>query len=152
MEREFRISAGAIVFDEDRLLLVRYASPSGTSYLVAPGGGVLIDEGTRHAAAREVLEETGLEILPGKILFVEDLLSQNHRITKIWFLGSVSGGQLTTDTQEALEEGITGVGWYLRGQLRNEVVFPRPLLSHDWSDFLCDDWQTQYLDLSVTDF
>ena len=80
MEREFRISAGAIVFDEGRILLVRYAGQSGTSYLVAPGGGVLIDEGTRHAAAREVLEETGLEILPGKILFVEDLLSKNHRI------------------------------------------------------------------------
>jgi len=95
MEREHRISAGAIVIQEDRILLVRYNSTDGKSYLVGPGGGVLGNEGIHQAVVREVREETGLEVNPQKVLFVEDLLSRRHRIVKIWFLCNLIGGQLT---------------------------------------------------------
>jgi len=151
MEREFRISAGAIVIQEDKILLVRYKNSYGKSFLVGPGGGVLINEGTNQAVIREVREETSLEVSPYRVLFIEDLLSQRHRITKIWFLCNQVGGQLVI-TQNAIEEGITEVGWYRRDQLHSEVVYPTVLLSHKWGAFFKDNWQTIYIGLQNTDF
>jgi 8-oxo-dGTP diphosphatase len=151
MKREHRISAGAIVIKEDKILLVRYINSQGQSYLVGPGGAVNTEESTSQAAAREVLEETGLEVSPNKVLIVEDLLAKRNRITKIWFLGNVTGGNLT-DTQGAKDEGIIEVGWYSRDQLNDEIVYPTVLKSHRWSEFYKDTWQTIYLELQETDF
>ncbi len=151
MEREFRISAGAVIIQNRKVLLVRYNDNHGGSYLVSPGGGVLIDESTDRAVVREVFEETGIEVKPRKILFVEDLLSRQWRITKIWFLCDVLGGTLTK-TQGAIEEKITEIGWYNRSQLDTEVVYPAPLLTHNWDSFSKDNWKTIYLDLREADF
>ena len=152
MEREFRISAGAIIIQEDKILLVRYNNSAGKSFLVGPGGGVFIEESTNQAAVREVREETGLEISPDKIIFVEDLLSKRYRLTKVWFLCHLVGGQLKHNTPGAIEEGITEAGWYRKDQLHNEVVYPTPLLKHNWDDFFKDNWKTIYLELGEVDF
>jgi 8-oxo-dGTP diphosphatase len=151
MEREFRISAGAIVIHDDKILLVRYLDSQGKRYLAGPGGGVLVNESTSQAAVREVLEETGLEIDTEKILFVEDMLSRRHRITKIWFLCNLVGGKLTK-THGAVAEKIIEVGWYRREQLDNEVVYPVPLKKYNWNDLSKDSWQTIYLELREVDF
>jgi 8-oxo-dGTP diphosphatase len=151
MEKEFRISGGAIVIDQAKILLVRYLDSQGKSYLAGPGGGVLVNESTSQAVVREVLEETGLKVKPAKILFVEDMLSKRHRITKIWFLCRLVGGKLK-HTLGAKKEEILEVGWYRRNQLDNETVYPVPLKKYDWDDFSKDNWQTIYLELREVDF
>ena len=151
MEREHRISVGAIAIKDNQILLVRYNNTDGTSYLVGPGGGVLGNEGICQSVIREVREETGLTVSPQKVLFVEDLLSRRHRIVKIWFLCNLIGGRLT-NTKGAIEEGITDVAWYRKEELRNEVVYPPVLLSYDWRAFLERNWETKYLELRETDF
>jgi 8-oxo-dGTP diphosphatase len=152
MERPHRISAGAVIIENDHILLVRYGTAGNSgNFLVGPGGGVLSDEGTDQAVVREVREETGLAVIPGRILFVEDLLSKDYRSTKIWFLCKLNGGQLT-NTAGALEEGITEARWYRRNQIENEVVFPPTLLSHDWAAFLGTTWETEYLELRIANF
>lgn len=151
MEREHRISAGAIVIPKDQILLVRYNNTDGKSYLVGPGGAVLSNEGIYQAVVREVRAETGLEVSPQKVLFVEDLLSRRYRMVKIWLLCNLVGGQLA-NTQGALEEGITDVAWYRKDQLLNEVVYPPALLSYDWEAFPQNNWESKYLELRETDF
>ena len=151
VDREHRISAGAIIIQEDQVLLVRYDDADGRSYLVGPGGGVLGNEGICQAVIREVREETGLEVSPQRVLFVEDLLSRRHRILKVWFLCNLVGGQLAT-TQGALEEGITGVAWYRKDELLSEVVYPPALLSYDWGTFPRHNWESKYLGIRETDF
>lgn len=151
MERQFRISGGAIVINQGKILLVRYLDNKGKSFLAGPGGGVLINESTSQAAVREVLEETALKVKPGKIIFVEDMLSQRHRITKIWFLCDFVSGKPKL-TPGAKEEGILEVGWYTREQLDKETVYPVPLKKYDWKDFYKDNWQTLYLGLKKVDF
>ena len=151
MEREHRISAGAIIIQEDQILLVRYNNGNGKSFLVGPGGGVLSDEGINQAVVREVREETGLEVSPSKILFVEDLLSRRYRMVKIWFLCEPVGG-LFEKTQGAKEEGIIAVGWFRKEQLLEEVVYPPVLLTTHWDSFFKDDWQSKYLELRTADF
>jgi 8-oxo-dGTP diphosphatase len=151
MEKELRISGGAVIIDRGKILLVRYLDNKGKSYLVGPGGGVFVNESTSQAVTREVLEETALKVKPNKILFVEDMLSRRHRITKIWFLCDLVGGKLML-TPGAKEEQILEVGWYSREQLDNETVYPLPLKKYNWNDFVKDNWQTIYLELKEVDF
>jgi 8-oxo-dGTP diphosphatase len=151
MDREHRVSAGAIVIENGRLLMVRYTGSDGSTYLVGPGGGALSDESIYQAVVREVREETGLEVEPVKILFVEDMLSLHHRITKIWLLCDLKGGVLAS-TQGALEEGIVGVAWYRKPELHNETVYPSGIVSCEWDALHRPGWEARYLGLSVTDF
>ena len=151
MTREHRISAGAVVISGTRVLLVRYKGADHRTYLVGPGGGVLSDEGINQAVVREVREETGLEVSPIRILGVEDLLSRQNRIVKIWILCNLNGGILSS-TQAAREEGIIEAGWYSKEQLQNEVVYPSFVKSCAWGDLSGGAWETVYLGPTVTDF
>jgi 8-oxo-dGTP diphosphatase len=153
LTRTHRISAGAIVLYQDKLLLVRYPRENGTTYLAAPGGGVEIEEGLPEAAIREVKEETGLEVnpFPYRVIFVEEFLSRNYRHIKIWLLCCLVRGELI-ETPEAKKEGILEVGWYNKADLADEVVYPEPLKTTDWQAFLNQTWDSQYLKIHETDF
>jgi 8-oxo-dGTP diphosphatase len=149
--REHRISSGAVVIHADKILLVRYNDRNGRTYLVAPGGGVKNEEALSKSIIREVKEETGLEVRPIKLLFVEDLFSQRYRMVKVWFLSELTGGRLER-TRGAIDEKITAVKWYRLDELKDEVVFPTPLKETDWKAFFRDDWTTKYLELRYADF
>jgi 8-oxo-dGTP diphosphatase len=153
LRRTHRISAGAIVFEQGKVLLVRYSEGDGNTFLAAPGGGVHMMEDLPEAAIREVSEETGLEVnpYPHRILFVEEFISRKHRHIKIWLLCRLVKGELTK-TLEAGKEGIIGVGWYSRNELSNEVVYPTPLKTIDWQEYLDETWQTRYLELHKANF
>ena len=152
MSREQRIAAGAIIIHEEKILLVRYKDRHRRSYLVGPGGGVQSDdESITQALRREVKEETGLEVSPYKLLFVEDLLSSRYRMVKIWFLCNTVGGQVKK-TQGAIDEGIVEVRWYGRDELNSEVVYPPVLLNENWELFFNDKPEPKYLELRNADF
>ncbi len=145
MDRECRISAGGIIIDSGRILLVTHgAALHGKDVLVAPGGGVEGDESISDAAVREVKEETGLTVTPRRILFIEDMISRRKRVLKTWFLCTLAGGKLVK-TENASREGITEAGWYRREDLSDSLVRPSMLLEIDWSQFLTDGWETRYL-------
>jgi len=151
MSKEQRISAGAVIVQEGRILLVKHgAARHGRNFLVGPGGRVENDESITQAAVREVKEETGLDVDPYKILFVEDLLSPRNRVIKIWFLCKPIGGQLV-DTQNAIDEGIVEARWYSKEELQNEVVYPSILTNTDWRMFFKDSWEAKYLESTVAD-
>jgi len=151
MEREQRISAGAIIIKDNKILLVRYPDNHGNSNLVAPGGGVNNEEGLSQAVVREVKEETGIEIVPDKILCVEDLYSRKYRMVKVWFLCQVTGGQLER-TQGAIAEKIIEAKWYTKRELMDEVVYPSIIMDYGWDSFSRDSWQAKYLELKYADF
>lgn len=60
---------GAIVHDAGgRLLLIRRGTAPGRGLWSLPGGRVEPGESDSSAVVREVLEETGLRVLPGKLV------------------------------------------------------------------------------------
>jgi 8-oxo-dGTP diphosphatase len=64
-----RMAAGVLLRDDaDRVLLVE---PTYKDYWEVPGGGVEADESPYEAAVREVSEELGIVVAPGRILVVD---------------------------------------------------------------------------------
>lgn len=148
---QHRIAAGGVVIDGDRLLLVRYANNSGGSYLVCPGGRVDGDESMIDAVHREVMEETGLEVRASRLLMIEDIIARRFRMKKSWFLCSVIGGAVQP-TQGAADEGIIEAGWFRRGELNSETVFPSIVKCYDWEEFRLDAWQAVFEGTRRDDF
>lgn len=64
-----RKRACGIVIRDNQILMVRHVH-DGRDYWTLPGGGIDPDESRASAAKREVLEETGIEVEPIRLLFV----------------------------------------------------------------------------------
>jgi ADP-ribose pyrophosphatase YjhB (NUDIX family) len=148
---ELGLSAGCIIFDQDKVLLGLYKALNGSTCLMAPGSLVKPREDFKTALKRDFFEETGLYVRPAKMLFIEDMITDSHRLLKIWFLCSVVGGTLTK-TAEAKRRGIVDLGWYNKLQLQNEIVYPKLLMSVAWPELLSDNFETRYQPLSNADF
>jgi 8-oxo-dGTP diphosphatase len=129
-----RISAGAIVEEDGRILLVRHMHPGRYDFWVAPGGGVVGDEDLADAAAREVREESGLEVQPLRLLYIEELLQPGIRHCKFWFAARLCGGTLNIGNQAAASEFIAEAAWLSRAQLEGKTVFPPVLAEAYWDD------------------
>jgi 8-oxo-dGTP diphosphatase len=74
MKREYPetplVGVGAIIIEEDRVVLVKRGHPPLEGKWSIPGGVLEIGETLRKAAVREALEETGLAVEPGELLGV----------------------------------------------------------------------------------
>lgn len=78
MKREYPtapiVSVGAIILDDDRVVLVRRSNEPWRGLWTFPGGAVELGEPIRMAVVREVREETGLLVRVGEVHAVVDNL------------------------------------------------------------------------------
>jgi ADP-ribose pyrophosphatase YjhB (NUDIX family) len=90
-----RVRVAAIVLRGDEILLVRHEK-DGKVYYLLPGGGVDFGESLSDALAREVREETGLEVRPAEVVWLSDSIppDRHRHIVNIWFLAEEVGGTL----------------------------------------------------------
>jgi 8-oxo-dGTP diphosphatase len=103
-----------VVFNDDgRLLMVRRGRGASRSGLWSiPAGFVDYGEEIRTAAARELLEETGLIADVGDVVFVASNFHDPAKLTVgIWFAGTVTGGTLEAG------DDADAVGWFDLGNL-----------------------------------
>ena len=76
MKREYPdqplVGVGAIIINQDRVVLVKRGHPPLEGEWSIPGGVLEVGETLREAAKREALEETGLVVEPTDLLGVYD--------------------------------------------------------------------------------
>lgn len=113
MKREYPeaplVGVGAIIIEDERVVLVRRGHAPLAGKWSIPGGVLEVGETLRKAVVREVREETGLTIEPGELLgvFERVLPDEQGKITYhyvlIDFLCRRMGGELVAadDAEEA---------------------------------------------------
>lgn len=74
-DRRLRPSAKAVVIVDGTVLVTRNRTPGENrpDWFILPGGGQHPGENLHEALVREVREETGIEVTPGRLLWVREL-------------------------------------------------------------------------------
>jgi ADP-ribose pyrophosphatase len=75
--RRPRVAVGAIVFQDNRVLLVRRGKAPARDLWAIPGGSVEIGETLQQAAEREIREETGLTVRARDPVFTFEVIERD---------------------------------------------------------------------------
>ncbi len=104
------VAVGAVIVQDDTLLLVQRAHDPAAGRWAVPGGRVEPGETLAGAARREVLEETGLEVAVGDIAWVGDSIGPgdppawHFAIVDFWAVPT--GGSLAAAGDAAAAEWV----------------------------------------------
>jgi ADP-ribose pyrophosphatase len=122
-----RVAVGAVVFHNDRILLVKRSNPPSEDLWAIPGGRVMLGESLQAAAKREILEETGILISPGEPVYTFDYIERDDG-------GNVRFHYVITDLHAEYAGGAIHAGddaeearWVSRGEIGQLRVTPKTL-------------------------
>ncbi|MDP6823684.1 MAG: NUDIX hydrolase [Dehalococcoidia bacterium] len=134
-----RARAVGIVVDGDRILASRVITPLlGTDpHWLWPGGRVEGAESLEECAAREVREETGLEVRADRLIYVYQSVDEanDNQNAEFFFLCSVVGGTLGDWTPDIeASEDILDARFFSREQLDGQQIWPMRVTDRIWDD------------------
>lgn len=78
MSRAPVVAVGAIVRRGDEVLLVLRGNPPNENQWAIPGGRLLLGETLQQGAEREILEETGIHIKAGEVVFTFEHIERDR--------------------------------------------------------------------------
>jgi 8-oxo-dGTP diphosphatase len=111
---------GAIVKDDCVLLIRHREHESGRSYWLFPGGGIEPGETDATCVAREMREETGVDVAVERLLFEEQVQQPIYYLRRRTFLCTIVSGEPSPGYEPEVEAqelyGIVEVKWF---DLRN---------------------------------
>jgi 8-oxo-dGTP diphosphatase len=74
-----QVAVGAIVFKEDKVLLVLRGKPPAENLWSIPGGSVELGETLQEATEREIMEEAGITIRAREPVYTFDVLERDNK-------------------------------------------------------------------------
>ncbi|GAB3998665.1 hypothetical protein GCM10028807_46940 [Spirosoma daeguense] len=104
-----RLRVCGLYRENDRLLMVRHRGIGPTdTFWCPPGGGADFNEKAPDALTREFLEETGLSVEIGELLFVNEFMQSPLHAIELFFAVDVTGGTLRQgiDPEMSLDDQI----------------------------------------------
>jgi mutator protein MutT len=132
------VGVGAVIVDGDRVVLVKRAHEPLKGEWSLPGGSVEVGETLAEAVAREVREETGLDVRVGPLLDVFDRIHRGrdtrieYHFVLLDYRCTVVSGTLThgSDAAEACWASATDLERFGLSDLARRVI-ARALVSGD---------------------
>ena len=120
-EKRPRVRAAVAVLHEGKILLVQHTK-ADRNYWLLPGGGLDWGETLHQAASREVMEETGIRVSVGDLLFASETLSPDgsKHVVHLVFKAAYLGGEPTIPA----EARITDVRWFELNKVSGLTLHP----------------------------
>ena len=103
MTRRVELAVGAVVLHHKHVLLVRRSTPPEVGRWSFPGGRVEPGERMADAAAREVREETGLDVEINHPLDWVERIGPDHHFVIVDFAATVTERQTPTPGDDAAD-------------------------------------------------
>ena len=125
MNREIRNSAKALVIRDGRMAAIKIRD-AGEEWYIMPGGGMESEETLPEAVCREVMEELGLTVECGELLFVVEGVhgERFHRVDLVFecrIISEAPEARLHADTNQV------GVDWLDIASLNTQPLYPSRL-------------------------
>lgn len=131
-----------ILDEQNRMLMVKQKHEEREIWMV-PGGGIEEGESSIDAAAREIKEETGLDIEVGKLIWHVEEVSQRGQRFVNFFTGRIVGGELELGSDPEFDEKnqvLREVKFMSREEIEEiPVLYPTYLKDEFWR-FLSEDY------------
>ncbi len=118
-----RVRVGIAIYDDDRVLLVE-SERGGENFWLVPGGGVDLGESLHDAAVRESREEVCLDVQPGRVLCVTEMLLDDDPLGS-HMVHIVFRAQRWEGTPAVGEDpDVNRVAWHPVSELRSLILYP----------------------------
>jgi 8-oxo-dGTP diphosphatase len=117
-----RVAAGAVVLHEDKVLLVLRGQPPAEGVWAIPGGSVELGETLQAAAEREVLEETGLHVRAGEIIYTFEAIQRDEagRVKFHYVIIDLLAEPLDPAQPCCAADDVRDAGWFTWPEVANE--------------------------------
>ncbi len=138
----------AVIDEKGRVLLVRHHyEEEGRDVWMLPGGTIEEGETSGDAVIREVLEETGLIVSVGRLLWhVEEAGDRGQRFVN-FFTANVIGGKPELGEDPELGDGqvLDNIAFFTREELHGiEYLYPDFLRDELWDEIEADGVRETY--------
>jgi ADP-ribose pyrophosphatase YjhB (NUDIX family) len=129
-----QLAIGAIVINDDALLMVQRANDPGKGLWSLPGGRVEVGELLADALKREVLEETGLAVEVGELAGILEVPGEDLHYVILDYHATVTGDTTTRAGTDASE-----VRWVPLKEVAHMQCTPRFIETMQAWSVLADD-------------
>jgi 8-oxo-dGTP diphosphatase len=123
-----RVRACGILAGPENILMVNHRSLAKKDFWAPPGGGIEFGETTEECLKREFLEETGLHVRVGGLLFVCEFIRRPLHGIELFFLVEAVGGELKTGTDPEMKSGeqliqeVSYLSWTMLEQAERDCL------------------------------